>query len=88
MTTTRLIPIDPFQYRTARHSILVWEVSARDNTVPAEIGAGFWSPAGKVHKNWLAHGQQHAVGEYLPDGSHLAEAGVVQRRHVEVESGR
>jgi len=36
----------------------------------------------------LADGQQHPIGEYLPDGPDLAEAGVAKRRHMSVESGR
>ena len=36
----------------------------------------------------LTNGQHHAIREHLPDGSHLAEAGVTQRRHVEVKAGR
>jgi hypothetical protein len=44
------------------------------------------SPATKP--NQLTHGQQHAIREHLPDGSHLAEAGVAQRRQVDVESRR
>jgi hypothetical protein len=36
----------------------------------------------------LTHGEQHAIRAHLPDGSHLAKAGVAKRCHVDVESRR
>ena len=36
----------------------------------------------------LTHGEQHAIGEHLPDRSHLPEARVAKRRQMDVEPRR
>ncbi|HEY2551304.1 MAG TPA: NAD(P)/FAD-dependent oxidoreductase [Streptosporangiaceae bacterium] len=62
------------------------QVTVREGKLPGSCSVQLSWLAGRCWQP-LAHREQDAIREHLPDGRHLAEARVAQRRHLKVEAG-